>query len=176
MLKSCRQLREMLGCEQPFRFGYRDRLTYYVGQKMRDRLLSIAIIVALPCVAFGAWWFGPWRVRETLADGATLGGTRYRVFQTYKDFARSGWVVGVYLSDSDGTWKLRWSDRADSPWENASVGETATGLTVTLENGSYAITLSDYDLGMDVPDEPGWSFPSAASRSDMHAGLIHTTY
>jgi hypothetical protein len=143
---------------------------------MRNRLLSTVVIVALPCAAFGAWWFGPWRIRETLADGATPGGARYRVFQTYKDFAESGWIIGVYLADSDGNWKLRWTELADSPWKHASVGDTPTGLIVTLENESYTITLRDNDLNMDGPDELGWSFPGDASRSDMHQGLIHTTY
>lgn len=143
---------------------------------MRTQVIGFAFVLLAVCAGFGIWWLGPWRIPMTLADGTTADGTRFRIVQEYKDFAASGWVIGLYLADPDKSWKLRWTRQADSPWKRASVKRSSEGWIVTAETESDSFEITQDQFFVDVPDEHGWSFANGASRADMQTGLIHTTY
>lgn len=112
----------------------------------------------------------------TLADGTTADGTRFRIVQGYKDFAESGWVIGLYLADRDQNWKLRWTKRAKSPWKRASVERTSEGWMVKAETDSDSFAITQDQFSVEAADGHGWSFDIGTSEADMQTGLIHTTY
>ena len=143
---------------------------------MKARRTIIFSLIILAASAFSVWWFGPWRIRTTLANGYIDDQIQFRIVQNYKDFAASGWVIGIYFADADNRWRLRWSRQADTPWKRASVSGESQNLVVTVETESEMFSITRDELSIDDNDEPGWSFPYKTSRSDMAHGLLHTTY
>lgn len=137
-------------------------------------ILGLAMLAA---GTFSVWWFGPWRIRTTLADGSTRDQTRFRIVQSYKDFCESGWVLGIYFADaSDNRWKLKWSRQAGTPWKRASVSGGSLDLVVTAQTKSEVFSITKDELSIAESDQFGWSFPYDTSCSEMAAGMLHTTY
>jgi hypothetical protein len=111
-----------------------------------------------------------------LADDSLSDGTRYRAVQSYKDFAESGWVVGIYIAESGDRWRLRYTGHGKSPWKRAIVTTSSGGLIVAVENESNEFTIPISSSAPEKNDERGFSFPIDASTRDMARDFIHTTY
>ena len=112
----------------------------------------------------------------TLADGSVADGGRYRVVQGYKDFATSGWVIGVFTAEDNANWQLRWTELSELPWKHASVTRSPAGWIVTAQTGADSFKITEDQFSSYVPTGVGWSFPKDASRAEMQSGLLHTTY
>lgn len=143
---------------------------------MKPSSKFLTILTFLVLIGIMAWWFGPWRLRTVLADKKTDDGTRYCIVQVYKDFAESGWVVGVYLLEEDGKWRLRSSGRSKTPWKKAVLENRSGKLVFHAKSDTESVQANLDITSREMPWEEGWVLPGNLTSRQIQANLIHSTY
>lgn len=143
---------------------------------MKTFTKCLTFLTILGLIGIMTWWFGPWRLRTILADEKTDDGTRYCIVQVYKDFAESGWVIGVYLLEEDGKWRLRSSGRSKSPWKKAKLEDRSGNLVFRAKSDTDSVKANLDITSREMPWEEGWVLPGNLSSRQIQGNLIHSTY
>ena len=127
---------------------------------------TLTVLLALT-ISASLWYFGPWRVKSILDHGMLDSGERFCVAQLHKDCCRAGWYIGLYLTDSTGTWRLRWIARADEPWTSAKVDERPVGISFQAKSTDQILKVTSSDLYADDDSMYGWSSPPSSDTDQL---------
>ena len=147
-------------------------------------MFSKRVILAL---FLGAICLAVWLVREKfssppdiLAHGKLKDGSEYCVVQTYKEFAKVGWVVGVYQRDTFGTWHMRSMRMGEVPWEKATVSSSEDLFVLTLgqmgATETYPSKITPVRFAEISPDERFKYARPECPLEDLVGQLIEATY
>jgi hypothetical protein len=143
---------------------------------MKTSFKALSFISVLIMIGLITWWLGPWRIREILVDKKTETGTHYCIVQVYKDFAESGWVIGVYLLEEDEKWRLRSYGRSKTPWKSAKLEDKSGNIVFIAKSETTSIKNTIDISSREMPWEEGWVLPGDYSSRQIQQNLIHSTY